>query len=157
MYSRGETIIHLIKDELKIAINKQSSLINDSGVNVDDINIQVEQTKNPKFGDYATNTIMSLGLPRDKTMELAQAVADALPKKYFSSTQVVNPGFINMVINPSFNNKIIDEILDVQDLYGQFASKKTFYNIEFVSANPTGLLHIGHARNAAIGDSLARI
>jgi arginyl-tRNA synthetase len=157
MYSRGETIIHLIKDELRRAINKQSNLINDSGINVDDINVQVEQTKNPKFGDYATNVILSLGLPRDKTMELAKAVADALPKKYFSSAQVVNPGFINMIINPTFNNMIVDEILDGQDQYGQFASKKTFYNIEFISANPTGLLHIGHARNAAIGDSLARI
>jgi arginyl-tRNA synthetase len=157
MYKHGETIIHLIKSELITAINKQTELIEDFGINVFDLNVQVEQTKNPKFGDYATNTIMSLGLPRDKTMIFAQKVADVLPKKYFSSVSVINPGFVNMVINPAFNVEIIDEVLSKQDSFGTFEKKKSFYNIEFVSANPTGLLHIGHARNAAIGDSLARI
>ncbi|GHU26999.1 hypothetical protein FACS1894152_2810 [Bacilli bacterium] len=62
-----------------------------------------------------------------------------------------------MTIKHSYKVKVIDEILKGADNYGNFKSKKLFYNIEFISANPTGLLHIGHARNGAIGDSLARI
>jgi arginyl-tRNA synthetase len=84
-------------------------------------------------------------------------VADALPKKIFSKVEVVKPGLINMTLAHKYKTKIIDEILKEADKYGNFKNKKLFYNIEFISANPTGLLHIGHARNGAIGDSLARI
>ncbi|MDE7434053.1 MAG: hypothetical protein K2M43_02965 [Mycoplasmoidaceae bacterium] len=58
---------------------------------------------------------------------------------------------------PEIRKQVIKEAIKLKDNFGQCKPKKLFYNIEFVSANPTGLLHIGHARNAAIGDTLARV
>jgi arginyl-tRNA synthetase len=155
--SKLETIIEIIRKELLVAIKKQNELINDFGVNVSKLNIQVELTKNPKFGDFASNIMMTLGLNRADAMKFAKKVAVLLPKSIFSDVQIANPGFINMFLNPEFNSDTIRGILKEEENYGKFHSKKTFYNIEFVSANPTGLLHIGHARNAAIGDTLCRI
>jgi arginyl-tRNA synthetase len=157
MLKELETIIEVIKDELLAAIRKQNDLINDFEVDVNKIKIQVELTKNISLGDFSTNVMLSLGLTPDNVMKFAECIANELPKQIFSKVTVSKPGFINMFLSMKYNNKFLDSILKQKDNYGKFPSKKEFYNIEFVSANPTGLLHIGHARNAAIGDSLARI
>lgn len=153
----SETIIQVIKQELFKSIANQDELVSSISADIQKINIQVDKTKDPKFGDYASNVMMLLGLERDDCVRWAKIVGDALSKKIFAKVDVVNPGFINMTIKHSYKVKVIDEILKGADNYGNFKSKKLFYNIEFISANPTGLLHIGHARNGAIGDSLARI
>jgi arginyl-tRNA synthetase len=113
--SKLETIIEVIKKELLAAIKKQNELINDFGVNINKINIQVELTKNPKFGDFASNVMMTLGLNRTDAMKFAEKVASLLPKNIFSDVQVVNPGFINMFLNPEFNSDTIREILKDED------------------------------------------
>jgi arginyl-tRNA synthetase len=157
MFKQQETVIELIKKELLIAISKQNDLINDFGVHVSEVKVQVEISKNPQYGDFASNVMMSLGLSNDNVLKFAQKVANILPKKIFEKIEVVKPGFINMFLSKDINDVLLNEILIQADNYGQFKPKKAFYNIEFISANPTGLLHIGHARNAAIGDTLARI
>ncbi|MDR0674968.1 MAG: arginine--tRNA ligase, partial [Mycoplasmataceae bacterium] len=157
MLKRYETVIELIKKEILTVISKQNELINDFGVQLAKVKVQVELTKNPILGDFSTNVMMSLGLSQENVMKFAQKIADALPKCYFEKINVATPGFLNIFLAKDLNSQLLKQILKEQNDFGQFKRKKIFYNIEFISANPTGLLHIGHARNAAIGDSLSRI
>jgi arginyl-tRNA synthetase len=157
MFKHSETIIEIIKKEILTAISKQNELLNDFDVQLSNIKVQVELAKNVNFGDFSTNVMMSLGLSSEEVIKFAQKVADTLPKQIFAKATVAKPGFINMVLTAKYNSEFLNLILKQNNDFGKFKSKKLLYNIEFVSANPTGLLHIGHARNAAIGDSLARI
>jgi arginyl-tRNA synthetase len=101
-----------------------------------------------------------LGLPTEKAMEYANEIASILflgNKKYFSEVKVIKPGFINFKLTNFLLQQVLIDIINEIDNFGIAKKTKLNYEIEFVSANPTGLLHIGHARNAAIGDTLARI
>ncbi len=120
-----------------------------------DCNLQ--KTKDIKFGDYSTNILMKLDISRELIPRVSKNIIKKLPKKIFKKAEVVGPGFLNLWIQPAYKLKVINEILKHKVEYGQFKNKNIFYNLEFVSANPTGLLHIGHARNAAIGDTISRI
>jgi arginyl-tRNA synthetase len=117
----------------------------------------VEKSKSVQFGDYCSNVAMTLFPDREKRLLFAKTVASLLPFKIIELVEISENGFINMFVNKDFLCKTVHEILRDGNKYGQFKKKKDFYNIEFVSANPTGLLHIGHARNAAIGDVLSRV
>ena len=93
-------------------------------------------------------------------MEYANEIASILflgNKKYFSEVKVIKPGFINFKLTNFLLQQVLIDIINEIDNFGIAKKTKLNYEIEFVSANPTGLLHIGHARNAAIGDTLARI
>ena len=74
-----------------------------------------------------------------------------------SNIKIAGPGFLNFDIHNKYKKHFIDLTLKEKQNIGQFKEKSLFYNIEFVSANPTGLLHIGHARNAALGKTLANL
>jgi arginyl-tRNA synthetase len=152
---------HTIIDEIKIfiskSIKKNAIRLVALGVNVNEININVEKTKDHKFGDYSTNVAMSMSNDRDTVMKIAKMIAKTLNNFFFKKIEILQPGFINFFICDEINNLVIEEIISARENYGRFPHKKTFYNLEFVSANPTGLLHIGHARNAAFGDTLANI
>ena len=85
-------------------------------------------------------------------------------KKYFLSTykefkkiEVAGPGFLNIYFDISFWKKHLFEIIELDKKYGSNRTSKKKYNIEFVSANPTGPLHVGHCRGAILGDSLSKI
>jgi arginyl-tRNA synthetase len=157
MLKRCETVVELIKREILIVISKQNDLLNDFGVQPSKLKIQVELTKNQMLGDFSTNVMMSLGLSPENVLKFAYKIAAALSKRFFAKVEVAKPGFLNIFLSENLNSKFLKQILKQQDEFGKFKHKKIFYNIEFVSANPTGLLHIGHARNAAIGDTLSRI
>lgn len=119
--------------------------------------LQLSKSKSIKFGNYSTNFLLKLPLEKQKIFDIAQDIIRNLNKKIFKKAEFIKPGFLNLWIEDQFYKKTIYDINNAKEKYGYSKSKNLFYNLEFISANPTGLLHIGHARNAAIGDSLARI
>lgn len=121
------------------------------------LNVEIERSKSSQFGDYCSNVAITLFKDPEKRKLFAKMVAKLIPKSLVILTEISPNGFINMFINEKYLLKTVKQVLNDGSKYGQFKKRKDFYNLEFVSANPTGLLHIGHARNAAIGDSLTRI
>lgn len=122
--------------------------------------INVERPRNPDHGDYATNVALQgarrLGVaPR----ELAQWLATALTSDdSVASAEVAGPGFVNLRLAADSHGAIVREALERGDTYGHGdALAGTNINLEFVSANPTGPLHLGHTRWAAVGDALGRL
>jgi arginyl-tRNA synthetase len=125
------------------------------------ISIEISRTKDPKFGDYATNIALVLAGPlKRKPRELAEIIVNCLPKdgKTLSDVQVAGPGFINFFLGTSVWNEVLNTVHFQDQAYGRrpdLHGRNVI--IEFVSANPTGPLHVGHGRGAAVGDSMARL
>ncbi|AEH44687.1 arginyl-tRNA synthetase [Thermodesulfatator indicus DSM 15286] len=122
---------------------------------------QVEPPKNEAHGDYATNIALSLaGQAKKNPRELASWFVEKLNsrKDLFEKIEIAGPGFINFFIAKDYWQKVPLEIEKSAENYGacDLGSGRKF-QVEFVSANPTGPLHIGHGRGAAVGDTLARI
>lgn len=122
--------------------------------------VTVERPRNPEHGDYASNLAMQLGKkvganPRELAGWLAEALADA---DGIASAEVAGPGFINMRLETSAQAQIVKTVIEAGDAFGTsdlLAGHKI--NLEFVSANPTGPIHIGGTRWAAVGDALGRL
>ncbi|MCV7030629.1 arginine--tRNA ligase [Mycobacterium sherrisii] len=120
----------------------------------------VERPRNPDHGDYASNLAMQLGKkvgtnPRELAGWLAEALAAA---DGIASAEVAGPGFINLRLEASAQAKVVNDVIDAGDRFGHgtaLAGHKI--NLEFVSANPTGPIHIGGTRWAAVGDALGRL
>jgi arginyl-tRNA synthetase len=121
---------------------------------------QVDHTRDPSHGDLATNIAMVLAkragiAPRD----LAAAIVERIPTNtVISRCDIAGPGFINFHISQASNIQIVEKILESGPHFGRTddgAGKRV--QVEFVSANPTGPLHVGHGRGAAIGDALCRL
>ncbi|OFT82712.1 arginine--tRNA ligase [Corynebacterium sp. HMSC29G08] len=122
--------------------------------------VTVERPRNPEHGDYATNVALQVakkvGLnPR----ELGQLLVDALGNHpAISSAEIAGPGFINLRLASDAQGQLVAHILEAGKTFGNsdlYAGKKI--NLEFVSANPTGPIHLGGTRWAAVGDSLGRV
>jgi arginyl-tRNA synthetase len=148
-------VLTALKDALNILISKGE---------LPDIQIhashQLTQPKEKKYGDFASNlalvTASSLKRP---PRELAASIAAALKDNpVFARVEVAGPGFINFFISPGQWQKRLLDICGAGQSYGESgAGQNKKVLVEFVSANPTGPLHVGHGRGAAVGDSLARI
>jgi len=121
-------------------------------------NIQVENTRDKAHGDFASNIALTLAKPaRRNPRELAQQLCDALPASdCIDKTEIAGPGFINFFANQASTFAVIGDILQQADSFGrgQPASGPRM-QVEFVSANPTGPLHVGHGRGAAYGATVA--
>ena len=126
--------------------------------------VQLEVPREAKFGDYSTNVAMQL--PKEAHMaprKIAEALteqlkADANLKGIVSKVDIAGPGFINFTLDPAWHYDVIGEVESMGKDYGRTEGHKGLtYNLEFVSANPTGPMHIGNARGGAIGDVLAEI
>lgn len=121
----------------------------------------VEAPRDTKLGDYATSVAMRLAKQLHKSpMEIAQPIAEELAALLpeAESVTVAKPGFINVKLKGSALSAIINQVLEAGDDYGKNdsgAGKRIL--VEWVSANPTGDLHCGHARNAAWGDCICRL
>ncbi len=122
--------------------------------------IVIELPKDSKFGDLATNVAMILAKqvgknPREFALEL---VAELELNPLFSKVEIAGPGFINITFQTSFWHEQIFYIEEQKEKFGSsnFGNGRKV-NVEYVSANPTGPLHIGHGRGAAVGDSISRI
>ena len=127
-----------------------------------DVNqIVIEIPKDKAHGDYSTNIAMQLTkVLRRNPREIAQGIIEALDQETanIEKVEIAGPGFINLFLKKDAMTSIIKEVIQEQDHYGQTQyGKHKKYNIEFVSANPTGDLHLGHAKGAAVGDSICRI
>lgn len=147
-----------IVSKINDAINHTIDFLNENNIDRNNIKVIVEQNNNIEFGDFSTKFVMSLNLPSEKCFEYAADLATTFTnKKYFKEVTATKPGFINFTLSDHLLYQILFDIIKKTDKFGITHKTKLKYNIEFVSANPTGLLHIGHARNAAIGDTLARI
>src|SRR5271165_3845217 len=122
--------------------------------------VTVERPRNPEHGDYASNLALQLGKkvgvnPR----ELAGWLAEALTRADgIASAEVAGPGFINLRLDASAQGVIINNVIDAGHTYGTSDAEAGHkINLEFVSANPTGPIHIGGTRWAAVGDALGRL
>ena len=126
---------------------------------IDEHFVVIEIPKDTSLGDYATNVAMRLAKPLRKNPKvIAMAIIDKLDMKLVEAVNVAGAGFINIFIKQSVLASNILRILQLQDDYGRSdMGQNQKINLEYVSANPTGDLHPGHARGAAIGDSVARI
>jgi arginyl-tRNA synthetase len=122
--------------------------------------VTVERPRNPGHGDYATNLALQLGKkvgvnPRELAGWLATALADA---DGIASAEVAGPGFVNLRLEASAQGVIVNNVIDAGTNYGHSVALNGHeINLEFVSANPTGPIHIGGTRWAAVGDALGRL
>ncbi|KUI13987.1 arginine--tRNA ligase [Mycobacterium sp. GA-1285] len=122
--------------------------------------VTVERPRNPEHGDYATNLALQLGKkvganPRELAGWLASALAD---NDGIAAADVAGPGFVNLRLEASAQNVIVTDVLAAGAAYGHTeALAGQNINLEFVSANPTGPIHIGGTRWAAVGDALGRL
>ncbi len=122
--------------------------------------IQVTHTKDKAHGDLATNLAMMLAKPAGKPpRDVAQMIIDALPESgAITKVEIAGPGFINFFMAQEAQSEVINSILSAGDKFGHNNSGKgEKVQVEFVSANPTGPLHVGHGRGAAVGDCLCRL
>jgi arginyl-tRNA synthetase len=121
----------------------------------------LSSSKNPKFGDLSTNVALILAKQVGKNpMEIAKDIerAISIDKTILSEINVTPPGFINLKISPNYYQSVVQQIINKDKYFfsGTIGIGKTA-NVEFVSANPTGPLSVGHGRQAVIGDTIASI
>src|ERR1700759_2435393 len=122
--------------------------------------VTVERPRNPEHGDYASNLALQLAkLVGVNPRELAGWLAEALTRADgIASAAVAGPGFINLRLGASAQGVIINNVIDAGHTYGNSDAQAGHkINLEFVSANPTGPIHIGGTRWAAVGDALGRL
>ena len=130
----------------------------------EEIPLSIERPANPEHGDYASNIALQLSKrlrrnPRQIAEEIAKASAPALAATgLFEPLTVAGAGFLNIRVKPEAKLEVIRQVLEQGKDYGRVKTEKEeSIQIEFVSANPTGPLHVGHGRGAAYGDSLAKL
>ncbi|WP_149361980.1 arginine--tRNA ligase [Lolliginicoccus suaedae] len=120
----------------------------------------VERPRNPEHGDYATNVALQVAkragtTPRELAGWIASAIAD---DDGIDSAEIAGPGFLNIRLAAAAQGKIVDHVLAAAEGYGRGEALAGLeINLEFVSANPTGPIHLGGTRWAAVGDSLGRV
>ncbi|MBF0579155.1 arginine--tRNA ligase [Erysipelotrichaceae bacterium RD49] len=143
-------------DALRQSLQKAAKEAFDLDLQPNEIIIEIPKRK--EQGEYSTNLAMKLARTlHQKPALIAQSLVDHLPTEAIESAQIAGPGFINFVMKKDQYSKIIPTILDKQNEYGTLEPNGIKVDLEYVSANPTGSLHLGHARGAAWGDSIARI
>lgn len=124
-----------------------------------DVNYKLEKPTNSAFGDFSTNLALIIAKQlNEKPFYCAQRIKMFFDNKFnfIDKIEIAGPGFLNFYLNNAHYMEIISEILTKKEDFGKQQSYSRV-NLEFVSANPTGFLHIAHARGAALGDSLANI
>ena len=154
-----------MKERIKSIVKEALVACSDQGKitlpDVDAIKIEVSRSKDPRFGDYATNAALVLAKPlRMKPRDLASLIVENLPDNpdVLAGSEVAGPGFINLFLAPAVWEDVLHSVHQEKQAFGQsreIGLPKVL--LEFVSANPTGPLHVGHGRGAAVGDTLARL
>ncbi|WP_241133191.1 arginine--tRNA ligase [Achromobacter insuavis] len=125
--------------------------------------VLLERPKVAAHGDVATNVAMQLAKPAKRNpRELAQAIVEALlaqpgARDLVESAEIAGPGFINLRVTAAARQAVIAAVAEQGEAFGRAARSGEKILVEFVSANPTGPLHVGHARQAALGDALCRL
>ena len=125
-----------------------------------DVDIQVSKSKNPKFGDFSSSIPLVLGkLSKKSPIEIAEEIKSEiiLSNTIFEKISITEPGFINFKVSAKYYYKILNDILNDNDFGKSNVGQNKTANVEFVSANPTGPLTVGHGRNAILGDVVSNI
>ncbi len=142
-------------ESLKLNIQKAFQSL---GVEVSLNDIIIEHSKDASHGDYATNAAMkNCRLLGKAPVLVAKDLIEHLDKTGIEKIEIAGPGFINFFMKNDSLQPIVKKIVYAGDTFGKGEKKNIKVNVEFVSANPTGDLHVGHARGAAIGDTICRI
>jgi len=143
-----------IQDALKSALQK-------SGIDTESLSIDVSKSKQKGHGDLASNiALMIASRKKENPRELAEKIIQnlELPDDLVSQVEMAGPGFINFTLHPNICYQTLQQVLNEASDYGKSdrgKGKRT--QVEFVSANPTGPLTIGHGRQAVLGDTIARL
>ena len=144
-------IENLLKEKLVNALNSL-------GLEVSDSDIVIETSKSPIHGDYATNCALKFASRLKKSpRDFAQEIVGILEKSGIEKIEIAGPGFINFFLEKTTIGSVVKKVIAEGDNYGRAEKKNKKINVEFVSANPSGDLHLGHARIAAVGDSICRL
>ena len=145
-----------IKKELQQIIKESLDKIN---INLDESDIIIETPKDELHGNYSTNLSLILAKKLHKNpLEIANEIKNNINNKILEKIEVAPPGFINFYLTKDKLYEEINKIITENKSYGKNNTGNNLkINIEYVSANPTGILHIGHGRGATYGDNLSRI
>lgn len=144
-----------LEDKIKNLLLEVLSNLNIEA-NINDI--EVVSTKDKQHGDLTSNVALKFSKKSGKNpRDFANSIISSLNCDEISKVEIAGPGFINIFLKQDALSDVIDKVLKEGSNFGQQEEKDIVYNIEYVSANPTGDLHLGHARGAALGDSLSRI
>lgn len=159
MYAR-ERVENTLRDKLNDAVSSavEQEIFSLNGQELPDIALEVPRERN--FGDYSTNLAMQLPkIARRAPRQIAEAIVDNFDKgELVESVEIAGPGFINFRLKPDWLFDVVREVEADGENYGKSdVNAGQTYNLEFVSANPTGPMHMGNARGGAIGDVLASL
>jgi len=122
--------------------------------------VQIERSRDAAHGDLASNIALALARPAGrKPRDLAALICDALPASpLLARCEIAGPGFINFFLSEACHQAVIHRVIEQGSAFGSNDSGRGHrVQVEFVSANPTGPLHVGHGRGAAVGDCLSRL
>jgi len=151
-----EQVQQAIKEALVAAIQK-AELVEDTSA----LNIHLETPRSKENGDYATNIAMQLTkLAKKPPRAIAEAILESLNTEgtNIEKVEIAGPGFMNITLRKDYLAEVVTTVLNQGLDYGRTnAGKDEKVQVEFVSANPTGDLHLGHARGASVGDSLCNV
>jgi len=150
-----------LKDQLKNLVGQALSIFTQQQqLEIDLPEIQIDRTKDKKHGDFACNIAMMLAKPaKMNPRQIATEIVAALPESEFvSQVEIAGPGFINFYLTAEASQQVVLDILSKGEAYGrsQVGNGKKV-QVEFVSANPTGPLHVGHGRGAAYGSVVSSL
>lgn len=124
------------------------------------LEIHLEHPENNQFGDYSSNVAMQVARKAKKSpLEIAEIIKSNIEKnKNIEKIEVVEPGFINFYLSNEYFQSKVEDIIDLKDKFGELnLGKKEKVMVEFVSANPTGPVHLGNGRGGPFGDTLASV
>jgi len=147
------------KQELLLALQESLAELNPGST----VSAAFESPKQASHGDLACTAAMQLAKPLKKNpRELAQALIDALSRRaavqqWVESMEIAGPGFINLRLKAAAKQAVVPAVLTTADAFGRGPQQARQVMVEFVSANPTGPLHVGHARQAALGDAICNL
>lgn len=138
------------------------SKINDAltklNVSTSECNFDILKTSSPEHGDLASNVALKLAkILKRNPMDIANDIVSNTDLSNLRKIEIAKPGFLNFFFEEDNFSNVVKHILTRQEQYGNLPKKNRKICLEFASINPTGDIHLGHARGAAIGDSLARI
>src|SRR5712671_2944192 len=163
-------MINIFSDFRRLVLAALDDLATQGGLphGLDLSRVAVEPPRDPAHGDLATNAAMVLaGAVKQNPMALAEKIAGALAGRELTtgdyrgsgfSVHAVKPGFLNIRLDPAVWHAQLRAILDAGTAYGDSTvGQNERVNVEFVSANPTGPMHVGHGRGAVVGDALAAL
>jgi len=147
---------HPLKDQIALLIGEALETVAPDTP----VSLEIERPKNPAHGDFSSNAAMQLARPLKKNpRELAQRILTELPKSpLVAKTEIAGAGFINFHLTPAAWHGIVPQIRSAGMQFGCAETGKGHkVLVEFVSANPTGPLHVGHGRQAALGDAICNL